>query len=71
MGDGAQETLTTDTLSAEDVLDGDGSVAMIHALADNFRNIPERYVPGGPDEMTNKTGDSGGRVACAELTASG
>ena len=66
----ASLTLTTDTLSAEDVLDGDGSAAMIHALADNFRNIPERYAPGGPDEMTNKTGDSGGRVACTELTPS-
>ena len=63
-------TVTTDTLRAEDVLDGDGSAAMIHALADNFSNIPERYAPGGPDEMTNKTGDSGGRVACAELTPS-
>ena len=64
----ASLTVTTDTLRAEDVLDGDGSAAMIHALADNFSNIPERYAPGGPDEMTNRTGDSGGRVACAELT---
>ena len=66
----ASLTFTSDTLGAEDVLDGDGSAAMIHALADNFRNIPERYAPGGPDEMTNRTGDSGGRVACAELTPS-
>ena len=66
----ASLTVTTDTLRAEDVLDGDGSAAMIHALADNFRNIPERYASGGPDEMTNRTGDSGGRVACAELTSS-
>ena len=65
----ARMTVTTDTLSAEDVLDSDGSAAMIHALADNFRNVPERYAPQGPDEMTNKTGDSGGRVACAELTS--
>lgn len=67
----ASLTVTTDTLSEEDVLDADGSAAMIHAGADNFRNIPERYAPGGPDEMTSKTGDSGGRVACAEVTASG
>jgi Cu-Zn family superoxide dismutase len=67
----ASLTVTTDTLSEEDVLDADGSAAMIHAGADNFRNIPERYAAGGPDEMTSKTGDSGGRVACAELTASG
>ena len=67
----ASLTVTTDTLSQEDVLDADGSAAMIHAGADNFRNIPERYAPGGPDEMTNRTGDSGGRVACAELTPSG
>jgi Cu-Zn family superoxide dismutase len=65
----ARMTVTTDTLTAENVLDTDGSAAMIHALADNYRNVPERYAPEGPDEMTNKTGDSGGRVACAVLAS--
>jgi Cu-Zn family superoxide dismutase len=65
----ARMTVTTDSLSAQDVLDSDGSAVMIHALADNFRNVPERYAPEGPDETTNKTGDSGGRIACAELTS--
>ena len=65
----AQMTVTTDTLREEDVLDDDGSALMIHATADNFRNVPERYAPQGPDETTSKTGDSGGRVACAVLRA--
>jgi Cu-Zn family superoxide dismutase len=42
---------------------------MVHAGADNFANIPERYAPGGPDEDTLETGDSGGRVACGEIDA--
>jgi Cu-Zn family superoxide dismutase len=37
---------------------------MVHAGPDNFANIPERYAPAGPDEMTRSTGDSGGRIAC-------
>ena len=65
----ARMTVTTDTLLKENVLDEDGSAAMIHATADNFRNVPERYAPDGPDETTSKTGDSGSRVACAVLTA--
>jgi len=63
----ASMTVTIAALTAEGVLDADGSAAMIHASADNFRNIPERYSPEGPDEMTSRTGDSGARVACAEL----
>ncbi len=56
-------------LTADDVLDDDGSAVMIHADPDNLGNIPERYAPGGPDEKTVDTGDSGDRVACAVLTA--
>ena len=65
----ARMTVTTDGLTKENVLDEDGSAAIVHATADNFRNVPERYAPQGPDETTSKTGDSGGRVACAVLTA--
>ena len=56
-------------------LDADGSAVMVHALPDNFANIPpERYqqVNGapGPDEMTMATGDAGKRVACGVIGAS-
>jgi Cu-Zn family superoxide dismutase len=60
-------TTSTDSLAQADVLDDDGSAVMIHELPDNFGNIPERYAPQGPDEATAKTGDSGGRIACAVL----
>jgi Cu-Zn family superoxide dismutase len=35
---------------------------MVHAGADNFANIPDRY--GEPDQTTLNTGDAGGRAAC-------
>lgn len=63
----ASLTTPTDRLGMDDVLDDDGSAVMIHAKPDNFGNIPERYAPGGPDETTTKTGDSGDRVACGVL----
>lgn len=63
----ANLTVTSDRLTEATVLDDDGSALMVHAGPDNFGNIPERYAPQGPDEMTENTGDSGGRVACAVL----
>lgn len=61
--------VTTDRFDLDDLRDDDGSAVMVHAGADNFANIPERYAPGGPDEATLETGDSGGRVACGEIDA--
>ena len=52
-----------------DVLDADGTAVMVHAKADNFGNVPDRYAPQGVDDTTKKTGDAGPRVACAALTA--
>ncbi len=70
--EGAATLITTiDSLTMDNVLDEDGSAVMIHAMPDNFGNVPERYAPDGTDEMTDKTGDAGGRVACAEVTAQG
>jgi superoxide dismutase, Cu-Zn family len=40
----------------------DGTAIIIHADADNFANIPERY--GSPDATTLANGDSGARIAC-------
>jgi Cu-Zn family superoxide dismutase len=58
----------TDRFTPRSLRAGDGSAFMIHAGADNFANIPERYRQedgtAGPDEETLSTGDSGARVAC-------
>jgi Cu-Zn family superoxide dismutase len=62
-----------DALSTAALFDADGSAVIIHALPDNFANIPTRYSAGGvpgPDAATLATGDSGGRVACGVLTRS-
>jgi Cu-Zn family superoxide dismutase len=64
-------TTVTDALSLADLTDDDGSAVMVHASRDNYANVPERYAPGGPDEMTLNTGDAGGRIACGPVEASG
>lgn len=56
-------------LTMADVLDADGSAVMVHAMPDNFGNVPDRYAEQGLDDTTKKTGDAGMRVACAEMTA--
>ncbi len=57
----------TDGITMEDLTPG--RAVIIHANADNFANIPNRYtLPDGaavPDQTTLSTGDAGGRVACA------
>jgi superoxide dismutase, Cu-Zn family len=53
---------TTDRFSLADLRDDDGSAVMVHELADNYANIPERY--GGPDAESLSTGDAGSRIAC-------
>lgn len=66
-GGKAEARFTTDRFSLADLRDGDGSAAMVHALADNHANIPtDRYEP-DPDAMTLATGDSGARVACGPV----
>ena len=60
-------TTVTDALTRADLTDDDGSAVMVHADRDNFANVPERYAPGGPDEMTRNTGDAGGRIACGTV----
>ncbi|OBJ82270.1 superoxide dismutase[Cu-Zn] [Mycobacterium asiaticum] len=61
---------TTDGFTADDLLSGSKTAIMIHAGADNFMNIPDRYqINGqpGPDETTMTTGDAGKRVACGVI----
>jgi Cu-Zn family superoxide dismutase len=61
----------TSALTFADLTDDDGSAVMVHASRDNYANIPERYAPNGPDEMTLNTGDAGGRIACGPVEGSG
>jgi len=70
--DGVATALTeTDAVTLAQIFDADGAAIIIHALPDNYANIPTRYsaagVP-GPDAATLGTGDSGGRVACGLVT---
>jgi Cu-Zn family superoxide dismutase len=60
-------TAVTDALTLDQLTDGDGSAVMVHADPDNYANVPERYAPGGPDQMTRNTGDAGGRIACGPV----
>jgi Cu-Zn family superoxide dismutase len=60
---------TTDRFDIGDLQDADGSAVMIHAGPDNFGNIPARYAPGGIDQQTKDTGDSGVRVVCGAIAA--
>jgi Cu-Zn family superoxide dismutase len=57
----------TDRVDLRTLRDKDGSAVVIHAGADNFGNIPPRYAPDGPDQMTRDTGDSGARIACGPI----
>ena len=59
--------LTTDRFTLGDLRDRDGSAVMVHAGPDDYANIPPRYAPGGPDQETLDTGDSGDRVACGRI----
>jgi len=58
----------TDRFGLDTLRDMDGSAVMIHASPDNFGNIPTRYAPNGPDQMTRDTGDSGARIACGTIS---
>ncbi|HVM12836.1 MAG TPA: superoxide dismutase family protein [Egibacteraceae bacterium] len=57
----AEMTVSTDRFTVEDLT----GAFIIHAMADNHANIPERYLDGAQvDEETLATGDAGGRQAC-------
>jgi len=66
-----RQVIETDAVTLANIFDADGSAIVVHALPDNFANIPTRYSAGGvpgPDAATLATGDSGGRVACGVVT---
>lgn len=56
----------TDKFNLDDLQDADGSAVMVHALPDNFGNIPQRYAA-TTDKETNDTGDAGARIACGTV----
>ena len=72
----ASLAVTVDAVTVDELTAGDGAAVMIHAGPDNFANIPDRYTSSeadapGPDDMTNSTGDAGGRIACGVIEAAG
>lgn len=56
----------TDRYAVEDLFETDGSAFIVHALPDNYANIPTRYAS-TPDATTLATGDAGGRLACGVI----
>jgi superoxide dismutase, Cu-Zn family len=64
--DGTGEaSFVTDRFTLKDLFDEDGSAIIVHAVPDNYANIPERY--GKVDQDTLQTGDSGDRIACGVI----
>lgn len=68
----AELQFATDNFTIAELFDADGSAIIVHALPDNFANIPTRYQSStegtfGPDSATLATGDAGGRVACGAI----
>jgi Cu-Zn family superoxide dismutase len=66
---GGTATTTSEAVTITQII---GKSLIIHAGADNFGNIPDRYSADGkpgPDEKTLATGDAGGRAACGVIDA--
>src|SRR5699024_1317025 len=60
----AEMTFVSDRLTAQDLLDEDGTALIVHSDPDTFANIPERYAPDGAAEHSTGAGDAGDRFAC-------
>jgi Cu-Zn family superoxide dismutase len=59
----AEIRFTTDRYRLADLQVAEGRAVVVHALPDNYANVPTRYVR-QPDATTAATGDAGDRVAC-------
>lgn len=64
----AATAFVTDRVTLDDLA---GRAVMVHGLADNYGNVPDRYSssaadapPSGADAETLATGDAGDRIAC-------
>ena len=66
----AEIRFTTDRYRMSDLLTADGRAVIVHASADNYANIPTRYVR-EPDAATKATGDAGDRIACGVVGGGG
>ena len=65
----AEARFVTDRFSVADIV---GRAVIVHASADNYANIPSRYLTGtltAVDSTTLNTGDAGGRLACGVIEA--
>ena len=73
-GDGAGDlTVVTDRVTLDELRTA-GTAFIVHALPDNYANIPQRYLSTefdvrGPDQVTLNAGDADGRVACGVIAA--
>ncbi|GAB08460.1 superoxide dismutase [Gordonia araii NBRC 100433] len=66
---GGTTTTSSEAVTLEQIK---GKALVIHAGADNFGNIPDRYSADGrpgPDKRSLDTGDAGGRAACGVISA--
>jgi superoxide dismutase, Cu-Zn family len=64
MSDGSADIrFTTDRYKLSDLQVSEGRAVIVHALPDNYANVPTRYVR-QPDATTLSTGDAGDRIAC-------
>ena len=61
---------TTDRYRLSDLQTAEGRAVIVHALPDNYSNVPTRYVR-QPDATTLSTGDAGDRIACGVVGGGG
>jgi len=61
----AQLRFLTDRFAIDELDDVDGTAVIVHANADNYANVPDRY--DGPDDETRSGGDAGPRIACGPI----
>lgn len=66
----AEIRFTTDRYKLSDLLTPEGRAVIVHANADNYANVPTRYVR-QPDATTLATGDAGDRIACGVVGGGG
>lgn len=61
---------TTDRYKLSDLQAPGGRAVIVHALPDNYANVPARYAR-QPDATTLSTGDAGDRIACGVVGGGG
>jgi Cu-Zn family superoxide dismutase len=66
----AELRFTTDRYTLSDLQAAEGRAVIVHALPDNYANVPTRYVR-RPDATTLSTGDAGDRIACGVVGGGG